>query len=97
MNREDFVFLVGFKRDVAIVSKAMVKKYGKFSTNQLLQEGLYRSAFCSALFGGVEAEMQAVVDRVNEDCGLTIKSSQQLMRLYGVFSVPPSGIKIKLL
>lgn len=100
MKQEEFIFSVGFTGDVAIVDKEMMRKYGKCSTEELLKEGLYRAAFCSALAAsekGNPAEMQTVLSAVEADCRLKVQSAGQLMRLFGVFSVPDSSVKVKYL
>lgn len=97
MKREDFIFSIGYTGETAIVDKGARAKYGSNSTEQLLDEGLYRAAFCSALFGGEENEMEGVRERVNRDCGTSIETITQLKRLYGVFAVPSNVTRIKAL
>lgn len=97
LKREDFVFSIGYAGDTAIVDKGARAKYGSFSTEQLLQAGLYRSAFCSALYSESTEEQQLVLDKVNSDCGTSLTDIGQLKRLYGVFSVPQEVGKVKVL
>ena len=97
MKREDFVFSVGYDGDTAIVDVKAKKRYGKLTTAQLAAEGLYKAAFCSALYSGNQEEIKMVVDAYNAGEGTSYRSSDGLERLFGVYEVPSDIQKVKTL
>ncbi len=94
MTREDFVFSVGYQGVSAIVDKSAKKKYGKLSTRELAEKGLFRAAFCSALYSGNEEEISAVMEVYNSRNRTKLKSPDEMKRLLGVFSVPDNITKV---
>ncbi len=88
MTREDFVFSIGYQGVAAIVDKAARNKYGKLSTGELAEKGLFRAAFCSALYSGSEEELKTVTDIYNSRNKADLKSPEDMKRLLGVFNVP---------
>lgn len=97
MKREDFVFSIGYSGDTAIVDKGARSRYKDLNTAELLEKGLYRAAFCSALFSEQDSDVENVMQVVNKQCGTSINSILQLKRLYGVFSIPENVSKVKAL
>lgn len=97
MKKIEFMFAVGFRDDMAIVDKKGIKKYSKYSFEELLEEGLYKPAFCQALYEDDEDKIQTVVDTYNKKTNASYKDKMDLSRLFGVFSVPEENIKIKYL
>ena len=95
MNREDFIFTVGFQGYDPIIDKKAQKVHGKKSTGELLEAGLWKPAFCSALYEGSMEQMEEVLKRYNETNPRTYDSVEDLKRLFGVFSVPETLGKIK--
>ena len=94
MTKKEFTFTIGFQGDTAIVDKRAMRQYGKLSTMDLAEKGLYRAAFCSALFSGNGQEMD---EFIRHFAGKTasadpdssrIESEDQLKRLFGVYTVP---------
>jgi hypothetical protein len=51
---------------------------------ELAREGLYRSAFASALHKGDKAEMSAFIDFFNAAAGTSYTTAEELQRLFGV-------------
>ncbi len=94
MNREDFVFSVGFQGESAIVDKSAKKKYNGFSTRELAEKGLFRAAFCSALYSDNESELITVMEIYNSRNKTKLKSPDDMKRLLGVFGVPDSITKV---
>ena len=92
MTREEFVFSIGFQGESAIVDGRAKKENGRLSTVQLAEKGLYRAAFCSALYAGSDEEMKAVVDIYNNASGASLESADDMKKLLGVYTVP-EGIK----
>jgi hypothetical protein len=99
MTRQEFVFTIGFQGDAAIVDKRAMRQFGRLSTMELAGEGLYRAAFCSALYSGDAGEMAEFVKHFAQktgSAGLEFDSSEsdageaadQLKRLFGVYTVP---------
>lgn len=87
ISREDFVFTIGYDGAVAIVDGKAKKQYGKLSTMELAEEGLYRSAFASALRASAEGkheDMTAFLAFFNGKAGTSYTTADQLKRLFGV-------------
>jgi hypothetical protein len=62
LPREDFIFTIGFDGPIAVVDKVSKNKYGKLTTRQLAEKGLFRAAFSSAVFSDDPEEKKLVVD-----------------------------------
>lgn len=93
MTRNEFVFSIGFQGDTAIVDKRAMRQYGRLSTMELAKEGLYRAAFCSALYTADETEMRDFIRYFAEKTHVdkserAIDSAGDLKRLFGVYTVP---------
>ena len=94
MTRQEFTFTIGFQGDVAIVDKRAMRQYGRLSTMELAEKGLYRAAFCSALFSGEASEMEKFIrffaEKTNaaDPGGGNPTTENQLKRLFGVYTVP---------
>ena len=97
MKREDFVFSVGYDGDTAIVDSKARKRHGKLTTEQLAAEGLYKAAFCSALYSGNQEEIRSVIDAYNAGEGTTYSTADDLKRMFGVYEVPSDIQKVKTL
>jgi hypothetical protein len=95
MKREDFVFTIGYDGDTAIVDGKARKRYGKLDTAGLVEAGLYKAAFCSALFSGSEEEAVMVLKAYNSGEGTSYESPENLKRLFGVFQVRTDIQKVK--
>ncbi|MBI9106075.1 MAG: hypothetical protein JEZ04_04970 [Spirochaetales bacterium] len=92
MTREEFVFSIGFQGESAIIDGKAKKENGKLTTVQLVEKGLFRAAFCSALFAGSQDEMKIVVDSYNRQSGSSLDGIDGMKKLLGVYTVP-DGIK----
>jgi hypothetical protein len=88
------VFTIGFQGDAAVVDKRAQRRYGKLGTMELAGEGLYRAAFCSAIFSGSEAEMDEFVNFFADKTGVHDLTGDRLKRLFGVYTVPDEVKKI---
>lgn len=97
MRREDFMFTIGYDGDTAIVDGKARKRYRKLSTAELAEAGLFKPAFCSALFSGDESEIQLVIDAYNRGEGASYASRDDLKRLFGVYEVRQDITKVKAL
>lgn len=94
MKREDFICTIGFQGDVAIVDGGTRRRYGKRSPGELLDEGLYRQAYCAALY---DDDLESFRIAFSEKSGIELSSVAALQRLFGVFEVPESGVKVKVI
>jgi hypothetical protein len=84
ISREDFICTIGFDGSTAVVDGKAKKEYGKMSTMQLAEKGMYRAAFSSALFSGDEGELKSFIAFFNAKAGTAYAESTQLSRLFGV-------------
>lgn len=73
MNRQDFIFTIGFQGNAAIVDKRLRRKYGGASTKELFEAGLHKAAFCAALTSDSDSDMKEFVSlfssRLSESSG----------------------------
>ncbi len=96
MKREDFIFTIGYRGEVALVDKSAISKYGKLSTRELADAGLLKAAFCSSIYDNMK-DSEYVLEVFNDNEGFSYKSVETLKRVFGVFSVPDESIKVKYL
>jgi hypothetical protein len=80
LSREDFVFTIGYDGPVAVVDKQAKRKYGKLSTRELAEKGLFRAAYSSAVYSGNQEDLRLVAD-------LSHANLSAMDRLFGVFNV----------
>ena len=97
MRREDFMFTVGYDGDTAIVDGKARKRYAKLSTKELAEAGLFKPAFCSALYSGDASEIELVIDAYNRGEGGAYATEDDLKRLFGVYEVRQDITKVKAL
>ncbi|MFP4179134.1 MAG: hypothetical protein ACLFNZ_04210 [Spirochaetaceae bacterium] len=97
MKREDFVFTIGYQGDVTLVDGRAKKEYAKLTTEELMEKGLFRAAFCSALYEGDEEKMKMVVDNFKERSGAKLETIEDMKRMLGVYQVPSELEKVKVL
>ncbi|MFP4302037.1 MAG: hypothetical protein ACLFQZ_08435 [Spirochaetaceae bacterium] len=95
MKREDFIFTIGYNGTRAVVDAKAKRIYGKMSTEELLAKGLYRSAFCSALYEGDENELERFRLAYAASTGNEVESVLALKRLFGIFEVPENVSKVE--
>jgi len=86
LSREDFVFSIGYDGASAIVDGRAKKQYGKLSTMELAEEGLYRAAFASAYYEMKKDEgpMREFIQFFNSKAGTSYTKPEELQRLFGV-------------
>ncbi|TVR67902.1 MAG: hypothetical protein EA427_12255 [Spirochaetaceae bacterium] len=94
MKREDFVWTIGYQDDVAIVDGPARKRYRNKSAEELLQEGLYRAAFCAAVY---DDQTEDFLPRFVEQTGIKAGTTEYLQRLYGVFGIPRGVRKVSVI
>lgn len=97
MKRADYLFVIGYDGDKAAVHGQQRRRYGRLTTRQLLDEGLYKAAFCSADYAvqtkasGAAEELELVRAAMEQVTGRPC-TVEELRKLFGVFGVP-AGIK----
>jgi hypothetical protein len=87
ISREDFIFTIGFDGDQAVVDGRAKREYGKLSTRELTEAGLYRAAFASALWSGKPEDVAEFLDHFNRISGTSYRTVRELERLFGVQKV----------
>jgi hypothetical protein len=87
LNREDFVFTIGYDGPAAVVDAQAKKKYGRLSTGELAEKGLFRAAYSSAVFSRDPAELRLVADSYSRLTGGAQTELSALDRLFGVFPI----------
>ncbi len=88
LRREDFIWCVGYQGNAAVVDSRAKKAYGKLSSRQLLEKGLFRSACSAAMYDQSEPDMQLVISAYNELTGAGITGTDEMKRLLGISAVP---------
>ena len=88
MKKIDFIFAIGYQGVSAIVDKHAKSRYGSLTSEQLAEKGLFKSAFCNALYDEDAATLENVVGIYNKMSGETLSSVESMKRLLGVFDVP---------
>jgi hypothetical protein len=86
LAREDFVFTIGYDGAAAIVDGRARRQYGKLSTIELAEEGLYRAAFASAFYDMEKdsGPMKEFIQFFNAKAGTSYTKAEELQRLFGV-------------
>ncbi len=84
ITREEFVFTIGYDGNTAMVDSKAKARYGKLSTMELAQKGLFRAAFASALFGNDDAGFNAFAGYFNGVSGTSYTTVDEFKRLFGV-------------
>ena len=88
LPREDFIFTIGYDGLAAVVDKRAKNKYGKLSTKELAEKGLFRPAYSSAIYSGNEEELKFVVEAFQRvTSGASTANFTAPDRLFGVFPV----------
>jgi len=86
LSREDFVFTIGYDGASAIVDGRAKRQYGKLTTMELAEEGLYRAAFASAYYDLKKdpGSMKEFIQFFNSKAGTSYTKAEELQRLFGV-------------
>jgi hypothetical protein len=96
LNREDFIFTIGYDGPSAVVDSQAKKNYGGLSTGELAARGLFRAAYASIVYarasgkpeaGGWKSDLEALVEAYNRVSGSHLTADSALDRLFGVFPV----------
>ena len=97
LSREEFVFTIGYDGPAAVVDTRAKKKYGKLSTRELAEKGLFRAAYSSATYSKNPGELKLVAEaykKPGEPFPVDLSGNElsaadisALNRLFGVFLV----------
>ena len=98
LPRDDFVFTIGYDGPVAVIDGQAKRRYKGLSTNELIEKGLFRAAYSSAVFSENPEEIKHVVEEFNRMSAEAYPASEQSEtsgtskspstdRLFGVFKV----------
>jgi hypothetical protein len=98
LNREDFIFTIGYDGPNAVVDSQAKKHYGGLSTRELAEKGLFRAAYASIVYARAwqkpeagqeswESGLAALVETYNRVSGASLTVNSPLDRLFGVFPV----------
>jgi len=90
LSREDFIFTIGYDGPAAVVDGQAKKRYGRLSTKELAEKGLFRAAYSSAIWSKESADLETVVEIYNRVSGSSLRSDSPLDRLFGVFPINAS-------
>ena len=89
LSRNDFIFTIGYDGPVAVVDNQARKKYGKLSTRELAEKGLFRAAYSSAVYSKDPVEIKFVAEAFSRlggqsDGVISDADLPALERLFGV-------------
>ena len=87
LPREDFIFTIGYNGPIAVVDNQAKRKYGKLSTRELAEKGLFRAAYSSAVYSNDPEEKKFVAEAYNRLGGYSPVEASALERFFGVFLV----------
>jgi hypothetical protein len=87
LSREDFIFTIGYDGPTALVDGQAKRRYGRLSTRELAEQGLFRAAYCSALRSGDPSDLDLVVSAYNAAAGTSYTREAPFGKLFGVFKV----------
>jgi len=92
LSREDFIFTIGYDGPAAVVDNQAKRKYGKLSTQQLAEKGLFRAAYSSAVYSKNPQELKFVAEAYHKLRGVSPADVSEAdvaaqARLFGVFLV----------
>lgn len=102
IGRADFVFTIGYEGNTAVVDGGLKQKYGRYDTERLAAEGMFKQALCSAIYelsgkdAGGEAgrPLERVLEVFNAQAELKLGSVEELKRIFGVFEVPEGIVRV---
>ena len=87
LSREEFVFTIGYDGPAAVVDNHAKKKYKNLSTRELVEIGLFRAAYSSAVYSKDPEELRFVADTYNRLSAHSPVDFAVLDRHFGVFPV----------
>ena len=95
ISREDFIFIIGFSGDVAIVDGRLKRQYGEYSPVALAEQGLYKAAISAAVYENLEEDLMRILEIFNRESGGHLDSVEELKTLFGTYDLPENVSKVK--
>jgi hypothetical protein len=86
LARDNFVFTIGYDGPSAVIDSQAKKRYGALGTRELVEKGLFRAAYSSAVYSKDPAELALVAEAYGRLTGTAVEASS-LGRLFGVILV----------
>ena len=86
MKRDDFVSVIGYHGELALIDKKLKRHLRGKSTQQLIDEGQFKAAFCQSFMAGHQ-ERELVLSSYNQLSGSEY-TDKELEKLFGVFAIP---------
>ena len=93
ISRADFIFTIGYDGNTAVVDGRAKRSYAGYSTEQLAEEGLFKSALCSALYEGSDDALEGVLTVYNKSADQKLRTVEHLKQTFGAFEVPDGIVK----
>ena len=84
LSREEFIFTIGYDGPIAVIDGQAKKRYSGLSTEQLIEKGLFRAAYSSAVYSKNQEELKLVAEAYGRLTQTTVNMSS-MDRLFGVF------------
>lgn len=97
LKREDFIAAIGFQGNIAFVDKKARRRFGKLSAGELIDRGVYRAAFCAALYDSDSAAMDRLLAYYRDRLEGEYETAYDLGRLFGVDRAPEGVAHVKVL
>ncbi len=87
LSREDYIFTIGYDGPAAVVDGQAKRRYGTLGTRELAEKGLFRAAYCSAVYAKNDRELDTLIEIYNRSAGTSHTRDYAFDRLFGVFPV----------
>jgi hypothetical protein len=97
INKEDFIFTIGYQGDTAIVDGSAKKQYHNCNAEQLAENGLFKSAVCFAVYDDDQEELEHILNIYNSKTGFNLSSPAELKKVFGVTDIPEGIEKVKII
>jgi hypothetical protein len=87
LTKDEYIFTIGYDGPAAVVDGQAKRRYSGLSSRELAEKGLFRAAYCSAVYSKDPTELQQLVEIYNRCAGTSYTVDSALDRLFGVFPV----------
>ena len=94
IKRDEYIFTIGYDGKTAIVDGSLKRQWGKLSSKELAENGLFKPALCSAIYNESQEEKDIVLQKYNMHSDQTVDSVENLMKTLGVYIAPNEIIKV---
>ena len=88
MRRQDFMFTIGYQGNAAIIDGKARSRYASLSLQELLEKGLFKTAFCAALYDQDEEAQKMVLNTYNQQSKVQYPGVEVFKKVIGVYKVP---------